>query len=95
MLAGLRTAPHQIEMRARRRQDLDAIDTFVGKDDIEAIGEPKWKIRRECLAARFARAERVRDLDAVVEVDQALRMRLDRHAEADDRDPTLGHFFLS
>ena len=65
---------------------------LVGEDRVEAAGERKRKFLAERLAPRRARAERGGDLDAVLQVDQAPGMRRHRHAEADDRDPMLGHF---
>ena len=65
---------------------------LVGEDCVEAAGERKRKFLAERLAPRFARAERVHDLDAVLQVDQALGMRRHRHAEPDDGDAVLGHY---
>ena len=92
VLAGRRAFLDQIEMRVRRGEDLDAIDALVGEDRVETAGERKRKLLAERLAPRLARAERGGDLHAVLQVDQALGVRRHRHAEADDRDPVLGHF---
>ena len=46
----------------------------------------KAPTRGECRTPRLGRAVGGRDLDTVAKVEQALRMRGDRHAEADDGD---------
>ena len=92
VLARRRALAHQIEMRVRRRENLDAIDRLVGEDRVEAAGERKREILGECFAPRLARRERMHDLDAVLQVDEALGMRRHRHAEPDDGDAVLGHY---
>ena len=57
----------------------------------EIAGEREREPRAEIAPARLARAERGGGLGAILEIEQALRMRRHRHAEPDDRDAVLRH----
>ena len=85
VLAGFGGGENEIAMRIRRRQDRDAIDALVREDRVEIAGDRKLVFVRKRLAARFGRAVGRRDLDAILQIDEALGMRSDRHAKADDR----------
>lgn len=91
VLAGLRGAPDQIEMRVGRRQDEDGVDAAVRQNRIEAIGERKIEPLGKGPAPFRAWAECLGDLHPVLEIQKALGMGADRHAEADECDATLRH----
>ena len=76
----------ELEMRVRRRQHHHRVDAAVGEDRVDVGGHGKTPTRGEGGAPRFGRAVGGRDLDAVGKVEQALRVRGDGHAEADDGD---------
>ena len=79
-------APRQLQMRVRRRQHHHRVDAVVREDGVDVGGYGKTPTRGEGGTPRFGRAVGGRDLDAVGKVEQALRVRGDRHAEADDGD---------
>ena len=63
---------------------------LIGEHPLEAVGDGEVRVvAPESLAALLARGMAGRDLDAPGELAQALEMRLQRHAEPDNRDAML------
>jgi hypothetical protein len=91
MLAGLGGLPDEIEMGVRRREDQDRVDAPVRQQHVEIAREREGKAIGEGASAPFARAKGVGDLNAIPQVEQALRMRRHCHAEADDAEPVARH----
>ena len=61
-------------------------DRAVLEDGLEPVALREGKALCELAPSFGGRAERVGDLHAVLELEQALGMRSDRHAQADDAD---------
>jgi hypothetical protein len=87
VLARLCAALDQLEVRVRRREDQHRVDRAIVEDDFEPVGEREFSEMREALgelgAALGTRAVGIRDCHARLEIDQALGVRRDGHAEAD------------
>src|SRR5437763_1187543 len=92
MLAGRGAFAHEVEMRVRRREDLNAVDRFVSEDRLKVARERQREFPHECLAPCCARTERVSNLHPVFQIDQALGVRRYRHAKPDDGDAVLRHY---
>ena len=83
VLAGRRAFLDQIEMRVRRREDLRRSRRFCRRGSRRgSSASGKGNLLGERLAPRRARAEGSGDLDAVLQVDQALGMRRHRQVGA-------------
>ncbi len=91
VFSGHGAAPHEVEVRVRRREHGDRIDRAVIENSLHALALRKGKVLRELRAARCARAEGIHDLHPVRELDHAFCVRHHGHAEPDDGDARLFH----
>jgi len=86
VLAGRGAALDQLEMRVRRREDEHDVDRAIVEDRLQPIGEREIEALGELAPSLLRRAIRIGHLGALPKVEQALRVRCDGHAEADQCD---------
>src|SRR6185312_7205536 len=86
VLAGGRRPRDQLAVGVGRRQDHHRLHARIGEERVEVGGQREREAGAEGRAAGFGRAPGAGDLDLVGEVEEALRVRRHRHAEADEAD---------
>jgi len=89
MFARGQRPPRQLDMCRRRGQQQQGFDTFIAQHAVDIGRGGKGKRLGEKPAALGRPAAGPDDLGSVPQIDQAFRMRSDRHAEAEDGEAAL------
>jgi hypothetical protein len=78
-------------MRVRRRKDHHLVDRGIARDPLQVAGRRKVEALGKGPAPRLAPAERMGDVDPILEVEQAPGVGGHGHAEADHGDAVSAH----
>jgi hypothetical protein len=85
VLAGRGAARHELQMRIRRREQENGIDRAVLQDGVELAALREGKALGEASSSFRRRTIGIRNLHAMLEIEQAAGMRGHRHAKPDQR----------
>jgi hypothetical protein len=83
MLARGGAARDKLQMRVRRREEEHGIDGAVLQDRVELVALREGEALGEASSSFLRRTIGIGDLHAMLEIEQALRMRGHRHAKPD------------
>src|SRR5262245_66625524 len=91
MLAGARQLPDDFKVRVGGRQHGGNIDAVVVQHRLETIAQGKGKARGKRLPALQAGTDGMADLEPLRQIDEALGVRSDGHAKADQSNAPTAH----